>query len=139
LELSFTFDFETLEEVRRKLIVARETLVEKIDEFTRDIAGRAMHLARRKAPVLTGELRRGIIVEKEAPMRWTLKSIAPHAYALEFGVKRRRIGRGPRRGQIIEVRFPKKPYFFPAVKMVLHELPERVSALLSRLRHLWGM
>lgn len=110
-------NFENLEEVReviRKFIP--DLLKDFDDNFMTGLALVTWRRIRKKAPRLTGELKKGVEKEQVGDWDWIIRSTAPHAFALEFGVKKRRIGRGPRKGEIIPVNFPAKPYFFKIIR-----------------------
>jgi len=109
-------DFENLEEVREVLRRNFPKLLKDFDaNFVTGLALVTWRRIRKKAPRKTGELKRGIEKEKKGEWDWEIRSTAPHALALEKGVTHRKIGRGPRRGEIIKVNFPAQPYFFPAI------------------------
>lgn len=109
-------EFENLEEVRNVIAKNFPKLLKDFDEnFMTGLALVTWRRIRKKAPRLTGELKKKIKKRQVEDWDWIISSEAPHAFALEFGVTRRRIGRGPRKGEIIDVEFPAQPYFFKVV------------------------
>lgn len=131
-----SIECENLEEVRNLIVKNYPELVKDFDEnFMTGLALVTWRRIRKKAPRLTGELKRGIHKYQVEEWDWIISSEAPHAFALEFGVTKRRIGRGPREGEIIDVKFPAQPYFFPVVNYQIKYLHVKLRNFMQGWRY----
>jgi len=129
-------EWENLDKVREMIKRKFPELLEDFDKnFVTGLTLVTWRRIRKKAPRKTGELKRGIIRYKVSNWEWEIASTAPHAFALEFGVTERRIGRGKTPHRKIKVRFPAKPYFFPIIRYQIKYLPVKVKKFLEGWRY----
>lgn len=79
-------------------------------------------------PAHEGELRRRVVREELGPLRWKVRSKAPHAHLYEYGtVQRFTAGRGANRGTM-----PAKPTFIPAAVRARTRMVDRLTDLVKR-------
>lgn len=132
-------ELENLEQVSRVLEEAFPEMLEDFDRLLGDWAYRIRRRMRRSAKRFrkTGELEEGIAYLRREFLDWFIESRSPHAFALEFGKTKQRIGKGPRKGEIVDVKFPAKPYFFPEVEKFRKLVPERLRRFLTGEKHRW--
>lgn len=78
----------------------------------------------------TGNLARGVVVEKRTPLRVKVRTKAPHAHLFEFGtVQRFTKGTGANRGTM-----PAKPVFVPAAVKARARMQRDLTTLVRRQR-----
>ncbi len=132
-------DLENFEQVMRVLQEAFPELLKDFDRLLGDWAYRIRRRMRRSARRFrkTGELEKAIAYFRREFLDWYIESRSPHAFALEFGKKKQRIGRGPRKGEIVDVKFPAQPYFFPEVEKFKRLVPARLRRFLTGEKHRW--